>query len=127
MKIARPAGMATALKLWDSTLTVKGPNGEDSVKLSDENRLVSGGWLLKFNIGKFAEGDEITITHSGDSTISYADSGNNNEALAPFKVVSVDDGYLGDNNEWVEDIHLQGTENSPKTLWILKDFKDGSY
>ena len=124
VKIAQPSVMASTHELWDSTLTVKGPNGEDSVKLSDENRLYTGGWLLKFNIGKFAEGDEITITHSGDSTISYADRGNNNEVLAPFKVVSVDDGYLGDNDEWVEDIHLQGTENSPKTLWILKDFKD---
>ena len=124
VKIAQPSVMASTHELWDSTLTVKGPNGKDSVKLSDENRLYTGGWLLKFNIGKFAEGDEITITHSGDSTISYADSDNNNEALAPFKVASVDDGYLGDNGEWVEDIHLQGTENSPKTLWILKDFKD---
>lgn len=123
VKIAQPSVMASTHELWDSTLTVKGPNGEDSIKLSEENKLDTGGWLLKFNIGKFAEGDEITITHTGDPTISYADSDNNNQALAPFKVMTVDDGYLGDNNEWVEDIRLQGTESSPKTIWILKDFK----
>ena len=125
VKIVQPPVMTYTHEVWDSTLTVKGHNGEDTVKLSKENMSDGdGGWNLKFNIGKFTEGDEITITHSGDPTIFYADSGNNNRDLAPFKVVTVDDGYLGDNNEWIEDIRLQGTENSPKTLWILKDFKE---
>lgn len=44
--VVQPSVMTNTHEIWDSTVTVKGPNGEDTVKLSKDNMTDSDRWVL---------------------------------------------------------------------------------
>ena len=106
---------------WDATITAKGPNGEDSVKITSDLFSEKYGWYqLKFNIGAFAVGDSISISAtSNDSSLSFKSA--DFSELKPIEIIMQECGYLGED-AWVSDMRMIGTEDVRPSIWMIKDY-----